>query len=473
MEEETLDELRKKIITSFPNYDVVFSHEANKEPIAYAVNKSMQVGKGAYGVVYKALQIDVSSMTLDATKPLAAKKFKDIDQFKPDEINFFKRYHKMGDYGYLYGDAYILMNYLQGNDLYKLTDNVIPELAGTIKKLNFEQRISLIQAILMFVDLMHHTTPATGRALIHSDLNGYNIRAHIVFDKEKNTYKIVDVYLLDFAFASEVEDAPEKVFDDQTMEGTVYYNPVEVLQEKRGIKSDIYALSPVFMTLLGAVNPFKYKHEIYNGVMGNLVKEEFYKAGYCFDGLFDNLDGTKYDPDILPYVKVFLYKMHCNAIDQRPDTDTVLRFFTTLDNFCKSVSFEENDKKSTYVRAAILALIASGLWVFTCNKTHDDPYKFSFENLALSSHVKFCKDIVKLTGLSSDEVLSDISVEDLSKRMLTEDKLTELFAKHGINPVETKPEPLPTLQVAATLFAPVTEIPSAGQDMPPTSLAPS
>ena len=77
------------------------------------------------------------------------------------------------------------MNYLRGNDLYDLDDHCVPILAANIARLNFSQRVSLIQSIMMFVNLMHHDTPSTGKSLVHSDLNGVNIRAHIVFDDEK------------------------------------------------------------------------------------------------------------------------------------------------------------------------------------------------------------------------------------------------------------------------------------------------
>lgn len=410
------DDLKKKAREEFAQYVVIFSGIDANKLAAYAVNESKKMGKGSCGVLYATREINLDTMQLDTDKRFVAKKFRNVEQFNPNEIEFFRRYHKVGDFGYHDGNAYQIMNYLPGNDLYVLGDKCVPALSGNIARLNFSQRISLIQAIMLFVNLMHHDTPSTGKSLVHSDLNGANIRAHIVYDDEKNEFKIVDVYLLDFALAKEVEDNPDTINEGQDVDGTPLYIPIEVLGDKKGIKSDIYALAPVFMILLGATRPFTYKNQYH------YTSEEFYKAGFCLDDIFTGYDLVKYRPDVLPFVTAFLLKMQDNDYDHRPDSDKVLRFFTTLDNFCKAYIVDDSDRNDNYVRAAILALLASGHWSSVCERTGDEPFKFSFENLTLFSHVAFCKDVVRHASL------------------LTDNDLTDLLIKHNINPVDVRIE---------------------------------
>jgi len=90
----TIISIKDKIRKQFPQYEVVFSAaDTRKQLIAYAVNKDKIIGKGSTSIVYAALPININQMKLSYDRHLAAKKFKDINQYviverfdKTDEV---------------------------------------------------------------------------------------------------------------------------------------------------------------------------------------------------------------------------------------------------------------------------------------------------------------------------------------------------------------------------------------------------
>ena len=386
--------LRVKKIFSH-DYEVLFLEKKPDEFTAHAIDVRKKIGKGSHGCVYAAYPIDLATMTLDKSKLMAAKKIMDIRTFNINEVKFFRRFYKNSDFGTIKSDAYVLMDYLPGSQLYTITKDGSASLSSAIKKLNFSQRIQLIWNIMLSVNLMHHDTPSTGGALIHSDLNGTNIIADI--NPDTNTF---DAYLLDFAVASDINDDPDEIKSNQPMEGSMAYMPCEILSEKRGIKSDIYALAPVFLIILGAKHPFSYKAQHF------FLKKDYYESSYCFDGIFTGYDVPRFEPNVLSYLRGFIGQMQQKKYADRPDSDTTLRFFTTLNNFCKCAMLGREDN-TNYVRAATLALLAKGMGM---------P---AYLDADLDAHIQFCKDVLNCSRLTAGELEGLLQKHCITKPLLS------------------------------------------------------
>jgi hypothetical protein len=106
--------------------------------------------------------------------------------------------------------------------------------------------------------------------------------------------------------------------------------PEIVIDEKGGIKSDIRSFVPDFIEILGATDPYNLKNQ------HEFKTPEYFQAQYDLTGLFEGYDMPDYPIDIKPYIVAFINRMQADRYDDRPDSDEVLRFFTTLDNFCKT-----------------------------------------------------------------------------------------------------------------------------------------
>jgi serine/threonine protein kinase len=428
------DLLKQQVIANLPaDYKVIFSENDNAVISAYAINNREIIGSGSYGVVYLAYPVDLAKLKIDESKKLAVKKIRFGVEFNLNEVALFKRYYKTSELVLHDSNYYLVMTYLDGDDLYQIDQQGIPTLSNDIAALNFGQRIALIQNIIMFVDMLHHETPSTGAPLAHSDLKGSNIRAKIV--KSKNGHYKYDVYLLDFGIASEMAAESNQIQEDSP-KGTPIYMPIEVFKEKRGLKSDIYALAAIFITLLGAKAPFRNKMALSN------AHDEQYTAAFCLDGIFTGYQVPEFDPDVLGYLRLFLFRMQSNDYRKRPDTDQVLRFFTTLNNYCEYYHLDP-DSEDNYVRVATLALLASGWWEMEWHKNDNETFQFSFEKVSLDSHLAFCIDVVLNTQL------------DMTDGKLSFDHFKALLAKHQITPEKSEPDVIlikrkPTLTASTT-----------------------
>lgn len=328
--EEQLENLRGKgyRIVTFTNETLVNPHYR-----LIGFRPSAVIGRGSYGIVYKAYSIDTETGELDKSRPLALKNFLKAEDVKPIEAKFFDSYYGQCEILTDGAETYMVMKYLPGKAiLLRQPKRKDFALNVELASMDFPRRIEVIRNIMMAVNLIHHNTPNSGNALIHGDLNGYNIIVNI--DKETNA---IDVYIIDFGTAEETED-DQQLMQPSDMAGTPLFMANELVEkEEHGIKSDIFSLSPLFGCILGAKNPFASRSEIY------YFNPLYYKTPYVFDGLLDNVIKPDYPFDIKKILVKFLERMQHLDPSQRPDSDETLLFFVKLDKISNAYLVNPED----------------------------------------------------------------------------------------------------------------------------------
>ncbi len=342
-----LDSLAKQ------GYEVIKFENVNLTYDEYrwiAIYRKKILGRGSYGVVYKAYPINPVNGELILDKKLAVKIYRGSShQVNPNEAKFFDAYYSGCELISTNEDTYMVMACLPGKNILE-TQKKNTVLNVEISQFDFTKRVDLIYNIMMAINLMHHNTPNSGNALIHGDINGSNIKVR--YDEETGK---IDVYIIDFGLSEEIDDDPDAV-QSADMNGTPLFMPNELVEhEIHGIKSDIYALTPIFAAILGAKNPFALKTQL------SFYNPEYYKKPYDFTGILTDYTMPVFSFDLQEYIIKFLTRMQDNNLDKRPDSDETLRFFTTLNKLCKIASVDNKDE-NIFACGAKLAIIADGLW---------------------------------------------------------------------------------------------------------------
>tara|TARA_R110000868_G_scaffold350501_3_gene611722 strand:+ start:2003 stop:3376 length:1374 start_codon:yes stop_codon:yes gene_type:complete len=328
--------------------DLALKNE-NYRVIAY--KRKAVLGRGSYGNVYQAYPVDPDTGKLIREKKLAVKIYKGTRHVKESEAIFFNSYYAGCELISTQQDMYMVMAYLPGHNLMVNTKNNSSSLLNVeISQFSFAKRVDLVSNIMMAINLVHHNTPNTGNALIHGDINGSNIKMHY----DEATGKI-DVYIVDFGLSEKIDDDPNKM-QVSDMDGTPLFMANEIVEHDRhGIKSDIYALTPVFAAIFGASNVFSFKNKM------RYYEPAYYKTPYDFSGMFLDYPMPAYPLDLEVYIKKFLGRMQSEDFESRPDSDDTLRFFTTLNKLCITYAADPEDQ-DIYACGAKLAILADGLW---------------------------------------------------------------------------------------------------------------
>lgn len=333
----------------------------------YALNSSELLGQGAFGCVFKSYPLNKEGI-LDETKPRAIKILQRTS-YRETESATFSHYYAL--YGKLVTPdrVYLVTEFIPGIELFTKEQTLAPELAH----LTLAERLNIVKQICFTVNSLQHKTPRTGGALIHADIKGENIKIDIrevlVGRNEAGepiTKKVIGVYLLDFGFAQEIEENTELLISLDR--GTPIYLPDEtIVEKKRGLKSDIYALIPIIATVLGGM-PLEAR------LCVSTIPE---LAGIRFDHTFLLHD---LDKDLDKNVRVKLKSFLINFLDRmesilfmRPDSDQLLKFFINLENFHNySVKLSQGDflpaqreiyQEKVIQAEATLALLSRGLWL--------------------------------------------------------------------------------------------------------------
>ena len=381
----------------------------------FAYDELEKLGAGTFSVVYKAYPVDASTGKLGATQKeiRALKKLRDTYQTtSKDEIRdeveiFYKHYprvkpevHVINNYSHIFTEAF------EGGNLIDYKDGKAV-LNPSIQALNLSERFQLAFQLAVGFNLFHHNTPTTGAAIILGDIKPANVIIKVVKPaKEGEVLKKFDVYPIDFGFSKSVEDDPQRLSSLSTAQGAPIYMPPEIVDYKRGIKSDIYSMTPLFAFLFGAENPMRDKK-------GNIYDPKY---PYVIDDLFKGYEAEleRFDFPIKQVVIQFLNRMQKQNYSLRPDSDEVLRFFTALSNYSlaldcieslKNQPEKDEEQIKSYedgikVYQAQLALLASGLW-YEKAEPEGAPSGQTFEQFALPGHDIACRGIAILYKANS------------------------------------------------------------------------
>jgi hypothetical protein len=136
-----------------------------------------------------------------------------------------------------FGDTNLVQEYLGEPLTVRSTKNAGSDasrvLHPEIAKLSFEERVKLIYALFHRINMLHHHTPSTGRAIFHGDIKTRNIVFRIEKD-DKTGEKRIHVSLVDFGHARFIEGAsdPNFMVPVRAGNGTKKYSAPEVGYKK-------------------------------------------------------------------------------------------------------------------------------------------------------------------------------------------------------------------------------------------------
>lgn len=211
----------------------------------YAVNKDHPLGVGGYGTVYEAKEINpqTGEFIKDA-KPLAVKIFHSkADADKQEIVNIQGRYFRNTQLIEDTQHTVLVTELLQGQDLGKFIKT------KEFSDLSYEQRIELVQQILLALNIIHSETPTTGEGLMHNDIKLDNIMMFL--EKDDKTGKIkINAHIIDLGLASAKTKMEATQNNDILMLG--YLIPVLIRGSVGVISADIQNLVTKFSSRMTA-----------------------------------------------------------------------------------------------------------------------------------------------------------------------------------------------------------------------------
>ncbi len=396
---------RLKLAESLPIHECVNVNDKNFWIISTQENKFWVyckqdlLGSGSYGNVYKCYPLSSGFSFSFQYTCFALKSANSRGLIEHEEVKLLSRHIKVYDWMLIGDDSYLIMEYFNKNDL----------AFGRRLSLPLRRALNYCMALCDQIHQMHNYSPM-GNPIIHGDIKTGNIIIH------KN-----DVFLVDFGLAIEVKGIPEGrdvtlAFFTQNIGGNPVYFAPETKEGKFGLITDVYMLTPVLATLLGATFPETDK------ITADRAGRDPYDVKFNFSGMTTFRAVGDLDLNVL--LLAFLNKMSGYDYASRPNIEQILFFFTML---CKIVSSNYILDNIDVVKAKLLScfllpsngLLCDGIMPQQLEFHHNIALKICrLQRIFLSGNSRFVKHLpAMLTGKDIDiwiQLLSFKSV-DLSK----------------------------------------------------------
>lgn len=379
----------------------------------YLMNTADLKGEGNTSKVYVSYPID-ENYQVDFAKPIATKIFHDKTKFQPEEVAILTRYYRTENIIEEDKRVILLTEYHQGNELISDEDEPHPGL----QKLNLLQRINLIFQIILNLNLLHHNTARTGKPIIHCDLKGSNI----IVDINDDT---IEAAICDFGYSLELEtDDPSELLHIKKLQCSPGYIPPEIFAYKRGLKSDVYSLLPLILTILGATAPFS-KKQTFNNECTNI--QCGFDNNYVFDGVLSGYAIPNYIEKIKPVIIDFLNRMHANY-QFRPDSDELLHFFTSFNNYYLSCENQSNPQAQNILLSKML-LLSSGSWYQSLGQTVTNCFKQKDEKWYIEKQESIEKTYDQY-NFNEHPIISETVVSLYHQQLFNSDFVNLLYQKN-------------------------------------------
>jgi eukaryotic-like serine/threonine-protein kinase len=195
-----------------------------------------ELASGGMAVVYRAIQDPLGrTVAIKALKSSAATEEHITTRFEREAKSLANLQHEniihVYDFYKERGSLFIVMEYVQGTDLYDLLE--------TCGRLPYDVAAVIAMQVARALDYVHY------RGIVHRDIKP----ANIMLSRQGG------VKLMDFGIAR------DKSFDDLTETGTgigmpAYMSPEQILGEKLDARSDIFSLGNVIYQMLTGRKPF-------------------------------------------------------------------------------------------------------------------------------------------------------------------------------------------------------------------------
>ena len=241
-----------------------------------------ELGRGAYGVVFRAEQVGLArDVALKTLLPQAFLQVDIVQRFEReahliallDHANVIKLY----DYGKVDGLLYMAVEYVQGRTLSELIKGEAP--------LPVAQVYQIVMQILDALEYAH------SRGVVHRDLKPDNIVLLKTSPDEGTLDEIVKI--LDFGIAKLTRgDHEENQLKTLTQDGTVlgtphYMSPENIVGDRIDHKTDLYAVGVMMYEMLVGKHPFDAPSP--SAVMVRHLRDDApHLPGELFNSAFDN-----------------------------------------------------------------------------------------------------------------------------------------------------------------------------------------
>ncbi len=210
-----------------------------------------ELGRGAYGVVFRAEQEELGRDV--AVKTLLPQAFlqQDIVQRFHREAQLISRLDhpniiRLYDYGVDEGILYMAVEYVEGRTLMDVIENDAPLETTRVREL-----------ALQILDALEH---AHGQGIVHRDLKPDNIVLLRTQTTEGAEYEVVKI--LDFGISKLIRgDGESSALKSLTQDGTVlgtphYMSPENIVGDPIDHRADLYAFGVILYEMLAGVHPF-------------------------------------------------------------------------------------------------------------------------------------------------------------------------------------------------------------------------
>lgn len=207
-----------------------------------------ELGRGSYGVVFRAQQLGVGrDVALKTLLPQAFLQSEIVERFQREAALVSRLHHPhiitLYDFGESDGVLYMVMEMLQGYSLADVIKNEAPVPPGRAVHL-MSQVLSALQA-------------AHSQGIVHRDLKPENIILAQVED-EPEFVKVLDFGIAKLTASGEQADALKTLTVQGYVLGTPYYMAPEVITgEEVSHKADLYAVGLLLYELLCGEHPFE------------------------------------------------------------------------------------------------------------------------------------------------------------------------------------------------------------------------
>ncbi|MCB1826869.1 MAG: protein kinase [Coxiellaceae bacterium] len=307
------------------------SFQINKE--FYLIDKEESVAQGAFGQVFNAYFIDLSTAKLlNTDKRFIAKeipKNKLSEKMVEQEVRRTDVHHFTARVASTLFEktSYIISEKLPGVPLTSLIPGTHEErLTASVATLGLVERLTVVIALLDEVQLTHNYTPSRGKPLIHSDIKGPNILVYVEPKRVSQVYARVTVNLIDFGISAEVPE--DGGYTEKGGFSANYIGP-ERYNRHNGVKSDVYSLVPVIAYVLGATEVMSNKSQ--HSFKGSPCTSDHPKAKANFNlaNIFTDLNVSDEQKE---RVISFMNGMQHSEYSERKSIDDCSKFFMGFQN---------------------------------------------------------------------------------------------------------------------------------------------
>jgi serine/threonine protein kinase len=386
---------------------------------------------------------------------------------------------------------FMTMKYIDGNVLCKIGKNKSIIINTQLSILTFHERANAFSTLLITLESLLNLKPNKG-PILHRDLKPENViltiehhpgalsthpttnNSHEEILPRHLTKKLAEsgssssspppakalsakrraiLSLVDFGLATHIPTATLSYLGATA--GTVHtMTPEAAYNMQMGPRSEVYSLVSLLLILFGAHNPFLDKFLASNNL------SQLPRIPYNFNGLFDGIIIPGKDTVLIKnLIETLAKRMESQEYDERPSFGEVVKFFLSLNQYCKyyekiELVMSNNDTDTTHfnvpekiayiasvekliiVSLAKMALIVADLWHYTTSlKTAPNATPSKYALVRFFAEESIVAETLADYPLESNIPLCEAIIRAFKKNLLTADYIKFALKHYPHTPI--------------------------------------